>query len=529
MSECWRLGCTGRSVEALSQALQVWEQAKAKRDIRLEARASIDIAWYCFQIGKPEQGRQHARRATQLAAGLCEVAWEAKARALHAWLLTELGCPEDAVEEAIRALGLAENCGDPTTLCWALNVVGVVFWVCRQPERAIEFCDRAVALARKLGDSVLLAWWLVNLGGSWCELAYAAREQGDTVGFDGAIKPAIAFTEEARLLAESAGDPWALRLCLGNLAEYSNATADFEASKRHLDAYAKVVGGDYQRGEEHYLYTLGQTLIELGQPDEAIQHLVRAIEIAEQTGNIDAVVHAASYLADAFERKGDFRQALQFHRRYHAAYVKMSAENAQRRARLAEIRYESDKLRNLADKDPLTGLYNRRRFEAALAEFQHAGQIYTVAMLDIDHFKKINDTFSHMVGDQVLQEIGGLILSAVRSEDLAVRYGGEEFALLLKNASPVLGHDICNRLRETIAAWSWDGIAAGLKVTASIGLAASIETAEPSALLQLADYRLYAAKQGGRDRVVSTGSGARMACGDAMKTPDHGDRLKLTS
>jgi two-component system cell cycle response regulator len=511
LSECWRLACTGRSLDALSQALAVWEQAKAKRDIRLEARASIDIAWYCFQVGQPEQGRQHARKAAQLGAGLCEVAWEAKARSLHAWLLTELGCPEEAVEEAIRALGLAENAGDQTVLCWALNVVGIVFWVCRQPERAIEFCERAVAHARKIGDPVLLCWWLVNLGGTWCELAYTAREQGDTAGFDAAMKPVLSFTEEARALAESTADPWALRLCLGNLAEYSTAIGDFAASKSYLDAYAKVVGGDYQRGEEHYRYTLGQTLIHLGQPDEAIEHLMRAIEIAEQTRNIDAIVHAADYLSDAFERKGDFRQALDFHRRYHAAYVKMSAENAQRRARLAEVRYESDKLRDLADKDPLTGLFNRRRFEAALAEFQAAGHIYAVAMIDIDHFKKINDGFSHMVGDQVLREIGGLILSTVRGEDLAVRYGGEEFALLLKSASPVLGHDVCNRLRETIAAWGWDGIATGLSVTASIGLASSTEVPQPDKLLQLADQRLYAAKAAGRNRVISTGE-ERVAC-----------------
>ena len=505
LGEAWRLGCTGCSLDALALALQVWETARAGRDIRLEARASIDIAWYCFQVGQSEQGRQHARRAVQLAAGLCEVAWEAKARALHAWLLNELGCPEEAVEEAIRALGLAENCRDETTLCWALNVVGVVFWACRQPERAIEFCDRAVNLARELGDPVLLSWWLINLGGSWSEFAYAARESGDTAGFDEAMKPAMAMTDEALVLAETAGDPWSVRLCLGNLAEYCTAIGDFHSSKRHLDAYAKVVGGDYQRGEEHYRYTLGQTLIHLGRPDEAIGHLTRAIEIAEQTGSIDPVVHAAEYLAEAYERKGDFRQALQFYRRYHAAYMKMSAENAQRRARLAEIRYETDKLRNLADRDPLTGLFNRRRFEAALTEIQTGGHVYTVALLDIDHFKKINDGFSHMVGDQVLQEIGGLILSAVRGEDLAVRYGGEEFALLLKGASPVLGHDVCNRLRGTIESWSWEGIAEGLKVTASIGLAANIETADLAALLQLADQRLYAAKAGGRNRVISTG------------------------
>jgi diguanylate cyclase (GGDEF)-like protein len=505
LSEAWQLGCTGQSLDALSQALEVWEEAKAKRDIRLEARASIDIAWYCFQVGQAEQGRQHARRAVQLSAGLCETPWEAKARALHAWLLTELGCPEEAVEEAIRALALAEGGQDQTALCWALNVMGIVFWVCRQPERAIEFCGRAVALARKLGDPVLLGWWLVNLGGTQAELAYSAREKGDGPTFEYGMEAAIRETDEARTLCEAAGDPWALRLCLGNLAEYCTETGWFEESKRRLDAYAEVIGGNYHRGEEQYLYTLGQTLINLGQVDEAIEQLTRSIEIAEITGNVDTLVHATEYLSEAFERKGDFRQALQFHQRFHANYVKMSAENAQRRARLAEIRYESDKLRSLADQDPLTGLFNRRRLEATLAAFDAAGHPYAIAMIDIDHFKKINDTFSHMIGDQVLREVGDLILSAVRGEDLAVRYGGEEFALLLKGASTAPGHDVCNRLRETIAGWGWDGVASGLNVTASIGLAASIEAAGPAALLQLADHRLYAAKAGGRNRVVSAG------------------------
>jgi diguanylate cyclase (GGDEF)-like protein len=535
LGAAWRLGCTGQSLEALSQALAIWEEAKARRDIRLEARTSIDIAWYCFQVGQAEQGRQHARKAVQLAAGLCEVAWEAKARALHAWLLTELGCPEEAVEEAIRALSLAENGGDRTVLCWALNVVGIVFWVCRQPERAVEFCDRAVALARKLGDPVLLGWWLINLGGTQAELGYGARERGDQDAFETAIEAAIKETEEARVLSQAAGDPWALRLCLGNLAEYCTETGWFEESKRRLDAYALVVGGNYHRGEEQYLYTLGQTLIHLGQLDAAIEQLTRSIEIAALTGNVDTLVHATEYLSEAYERKGDYRQALAFYQRFHATYVKMSAENAQRRARLAEIRYESDKLRSIADsesrrahemaqsyevlkqqsdqlaeaalKDPLTGLFNRRRLEAVLAEFHAAGHDYAIAMIDIDHFKRINDGFSHMIGDQVLREIGGLIHSAVRGEDLAVRFGGEEFALLLKGASPVLGHDVCNRLREAIAGWSWGGIAQGLSVTASIGLAASAETAAPEQLLQLADHRLYAAKAGGRNRVVSSGPG----------------------
>jgi diguanylate cyclase (GGDEF)-like protein len=110
-----------------------------------------------------------------------------------------------------------------------------------------------------------------------------------------------------------------------------------------------------------------------------------------------------------------------------------------------------------------------------------------------------------MIGDQVLREIGGLLQSALRGEDLAVRLGGEEFALLLKGASAGSGQDVCNRLREAIAGWDWEGVAAGLRVTASIGIADDREARDNEALLQLADYRLYAAKDTGRNRVIATG------------------------
>jgi signal transduction histidine kinase len=160
---------------------------------------------------------------------------------------------------------------------------------------------------------------------------------------------AITLTEESELLAVASGDPWGRRICLGNLAEYRVACEEYAAAKDLLDRYVAVVGGDYKRSKEHYYYTLGQTLMHLGQLEEARAALMRTLEIAEDTGNVDAIVHAAGYLADLYERQGDHVQALNFHRRYHEAYVTLSAERAQQQARLAEVRYEIDRLRSVAD------------------------------------------------------------------------------------------------------------------------------------------------------------------------------------
>ena len=349
LETAWTLCRTGRSDEALTITTSVNLHAKASQDAALECRSSTDIAWYCLQMGKAEEGLLQARAAAGIARKLGDVAAEAKARALKAWLLSELGNTEEAIDEAIFALRLAEPAGNDEVLCLALNVVGVILWICRQPDRAIEFCTRAVAMAREAGDPVVLDWWLINLGGSQAELAYAAKDRGDRETFRRMMQVAIETTEEAERLAAASGDPWGLRICLGNLAEYRVAGEDYLAAKEMLDRYAGVVGGDYKRNQEHYLYTLGQTLTHLGRPDEAIDNLMRAIEIAEDTGNIDAVVHAAGYLADVYERTGDHARALDCHRRFHEAYVTLSAERAQQQARLAEVHYEFDRLRSVAD------------------------------------------------------------------------------------------------------------------------------------------------------------------------------------
>ncbi|MES1152412.1 MAG: tetratricopeptide repeat-containing sensor histidine kinase [Dongia sp.] len=370
LETAWTLSRTGRSDEALVLATSVNLQARASQDAALECRSATDIAWYCLQIGRAGNGLDYARRALDLAGRLGDAAAEARARTLKAWLLTEIGRMEEAIEDAIPALRLAETAGDAGVLCLAVNVVGIVFWMCRQPDRAIEFCGRAVALAREIGDPVMLSLWLVNLGGSQSELAYAAKDRHDGAAFTQAMQSAVAVTEEAERLAVANGDPWTLRLCLGNLAEYRVACADYPAAKALLDRYARIVGGDYKRSQEHYLYTLGQTLTHLGRLDEAAETLRRAMATAEDTGNMDAIVHAAGYLADVYERQGDYARALECHRRFHDSYLKLSAARAQQQARLAEVRYEIDKLRSVADSES-----RRAREMAELADNLRAARL----------------------------------------------------------------------------------------------------------------------------------------------------------
>jgi diguanylate cyclase (GGDEF)-like protein len=174
---------------------------------------------------------------------------------------------------------------------------------------------------------------------------------------------------------------------------------------------------------------------------------------------------------------------------------------------LADIKLR-DSLRTQAIEDPLTGLYNRRFMEAAvLREITRArrdNEPIGVVMIDIDRFKKFNDTYGHQAGDEMMREVGRVIRSHVRAGDLACRYGGEEFVIILHKAPGEVSRQRAEQLRSAIGSLHFaQGSERGQRVTVSIGVATFPENgASWEALLKAADEALYAAKQAGRNRVA---------------------------
>jgi diguanylate cyclase (GGDEF)-like protein len=154
--------------------------------------------------------------------------------------------------------------------------------------------------------------------------------------------------------------------------------------------------------------------------------------------------------------------------------------------------------------DALTGLYNHRRFHELLTEILSGERVdeSEVALLfcDIDHFKQLNDRFGHLVGDDVLRQVSRILTSSIRRGDVAARYGGDEFCVLLRGAGIDEALEVAERVRERVAElYVTSGEAA---VSISIGVATLSEYCDGNELLAGADDAMYAAKEGGRDRVV---------------------------
>jgi diguanylate cyclase (GGDEF)-like protein/PAS domain S-box-containing protein len=168
-----------------------------------------------------------------------------------------------------------------------------------------------------------------------------------------------------------------------------------------------------------------------------------------------------------------------------------------------EIRLRNEELQVLAKRDPLTGVANRRAFfewlERAFAVAQREGQNLCCLMVDIDHFKRVNDTHGHSAGDEVIRRIAEALTAEVRSGDSVCRYGGEEFCVFLPGAPIEAAAAVAERLRRRIESPGF----ARVPVTASFGVSSSrFGATKPTELISQADDALYASKQAGRNRVT---------------------------
>lgn len=169
---------------------------------------------------------------------------------------------------------------------------------------------------------------------------------------------------------------------------------------------------------------------------------------------------------------------------------------------------ECDRLKTLSMRDHLTGLYNRRVFEAMLEveTRKRSSKPFSLLLIDLDNFKLINDTYGHGTGDQVLVAIAKMLRLSFRKSDVVSRYGGEEFAVLLPETSPDSARQVAERFRENVATLSLGSGAKKIKPTVSVGIASiayrfGIEVAD---VIEEADRALYTAKANGKNRVCAS-------------------------
>jgi diguanylate cyclase (GGDEF)-like protein len=218
--------------------------------------------------------------------------------------------------------------------------------------------------------------------------------------------------------------------------------------------------------------------------------------------------------AELYAARGDFQAAFAEYKLFHAAQTSLYTADREAQARTrqamfetAEAREEADRFREQARRDPLTGLLNRRYVDEQLPGLIQRDPLLTLAIVDLDHFKQINDRLSHDVGDQVLVQVSKLLetsLAAACPDGFVARMGGEEFLVVLPATEVTVAARALDEIRQKVRAHSWRPITGDLPVTVSVGVTTRSQASSPTqpSLLSAADRNLYAAKHAGRDRVV---------------------------
>lgn len=416
-------------------------------------------------------------------------------------------------DSAIRTLDDAEKIAreldDPVRIGLVLRTVGICSSILGRHQQAISTLSEAAALhaehgARREHLGTLLS--LYNARGRHA----ASLPAGSPERIDDLERHLERWTR----LARDAADAGMTRTELMALGNHAITLHDLGRHRDGLDALGLLL----PRYREHAMapneaichFEMGRAHESLGEHGWARFHYGEAIGRFERSGSVGELRDALEGLANVEEASNDHRAALVALRRARAIEADLDDAGAHRSASQRELRIElarlSSQWHRLASIDPLTGLANRRALEQWFVDTQpriELGEPLMVLLHDLDNFKSINDRFGHHVGDEVLKQVAQLILVNCRPHDLAVRYGGEEFLLAMLNVDHQSAVEVAERLRVSVQSHRWSAITPDLEVTISVGIAGVAETGDHKSLLTLADRRLYAAKHGGRNRVIA--------------------------
>jgi diguanylate cyclase len=436
----------------------------------------------------------------------------------HLWL----GNYGKALDNLMPALGIAERIGDRSLQAYVLDSIANVYSSSpTNVDSALELQTRALALHRELGDRMGEALILNNR-------AYTLMALED---LDAALASATAALE----YASTDGREFMYRAVLDTLSDIHLRRGELEQARRcTLLSLEGAEGANNRPDAASSVLSLARVELEMGDLEGARVNALRSLGMFEALGATVELSESCHVLAEAWRREGDFAQALTYFERFHELReahlgeasnsriaelrVSYELENARKDAEILrlrslalerqveESRIAHARLEARASLDALTGLYNRGHLptlEAELAAANARGVPASLLVLDVDRFKQINDTYGHLAGDRVLIEIARTIRHNARTTDMPVRYGGDEFLVLLVGLDATGALSLAERLREAIDSVEVRHEAAVLRATVSVGVAAVRDTVSSlSALIGCADHALYAAKNGGRDRTV---------------------------
>ena len=430
--------------------------------------------------------------------------------AAHASRLGELSVAADLATRSLLAL---ENVEDDRLRVEISNRLGIFCISFLDYDRAIEQFEDSLAAAERIGDDEKIWRQLQNIGDG---LILAARQKrlANVQTTDSELDRADEVVREllSRASDEAKRRFGSHRLLAELLVERGHPTealSVLEEARGSVDSVVSVA----QRAA--LAWVEARCLRLAGRPEEAVLSAERAVSIVRDSNDEHELMLSLEELAACRESAGDLEGALAAAREVkahmwniHQRETRQLVEEVWGRADFvrdqATLQSQAAEASRRAKEDPLTGIGNRRILERFVVDEAPRTDRLAMLVVDVDHFKEINDSFGHRIGDAVLRAMGHLLKGEMRAHQVAVRYGGDEFVLGLLGIECGPATAFAERLRSRVQEQDWSAIASGLRVTASVGVAVGSRL-RWQAVFAAADKALYAAKDRGRNRVVAGG------------------------
>jgi len=495
-----------------------------------EARARQLLSGHRLRLGEFEASVRHGLLAMEYLTASGDLLAQSTVHCTLALAFHETALEEPALSHVLGALEAARACGSRTAEFWALSRSSMVHQALGDAERSIELGRQALALADTLDDPEAAFAARNNLGDSYLEIARVQRAKGEDSSAtlrDGLVitRAAVAHSVEQR---HAFYETIARTNLVGFLIELGE-----HAEARRQAGRSKTIA--ITNGYRNLAVNNDAQLAEVAQAEGRIDVACAMMDaqLADPSVAEDAALKVKLHrsLYEMHQTAGRFEQALRHHEQLHVLMLGLTRQTAGLQSRMlinsleieqarheaqrshleAEMqRIRAEELDQQAHTDPLTRLPNRRALDRQLPEMmknaRDRSEPLCAVMVDMDHFKRVNDEHGHATGDRVLTTMAAILGAATRDTDLAVRVGGEEFLLVLGNTTVEQAVQICERLLGEVRTHPWGVVTAGLRCTASVGVALLKQGESVSRWLGRADAALYDAKAAGRNRVCLAAS-----------------------
>jgi len=490
------------------------------------ARARQLLAGHRLRLGEFEASVEHGLRALEYLIESGDLLGQSTVHCILALAFHETALEETALFHVLGALEAARACESRTAEFWALSRSSMVHQALGDATRSLELGRQAILLTLTLNDTEASFAALNNLGDACLEIARENKTKGtDTAEV---LSEGLACTRAALDLAVDNQHALYETVARTNLVGFLIELGRYpEAREQASQAKAIARAHDYRSLAVNNDAQLAEVARAEGRVEVAcaMMNAQLADPAMAEDASLNVKLHRALYEMHA--AAGRFEQALQHHERLHVLTLRLTRqtaglqsrmlinsleiEQARHEAQRAQLeadmqRMRAEELDEQAHTDPLTRLPNRRALDRQLPDLMRNAGVQErplcAVMVDMDHFKHVNDEYGHATGDRVLTVMAEFLGAITRDTDLAVRVGGEEFLLVLGDTTLEQATDVCERLLAAVCEHPWGGLAEGLGCTASAGVALLKPGESVSRWLGRADSALYQAKAGGRNRVV---------------------------